>query len=146
MYVSISSGMGMPSNGLYSKLKTFKRFAMATLKIKWLSAITVFTFILGAFFFVNGMERKEERTPEVKTTQTSNFLVNKSAEFSPRATVDIDLNCESTDPRHCVYELTAEGMANIPSQSSYTPDEIDEYLLKGWIEAEPDSSPGLYAN
>lgn len=80
MYVSIFSGMGMPSNGLYSKLKTFKRFAMATLKIKYLKgAVTLFALCLigTASAAPNGNGNEKENKKEVKA-ETEKILVNET--------------------------------------------------------------------
>lgn len=153
--MSIFSGTGMPSNRLYSKLKTFKRFAMATLKIKYLKgAITMFALCLigtaSAAPHGNGDEKekegKKEVKAEVKTTLTSDFLVNKNADFEPRDAANPLENCSSSSELHCVYQLTPEGMSNIPDQPSYSPADIAQFEADGWIEPHPDSNPGVYLN
>ncbi len=93
----------------------------------------------------NGDEKEEKKeVKETKTTLQSNFLVNKDTNFSPRENVDIDENCDPADTKSCVYQLTSDGMSNIPDQPSYTPAEIEQFETNGWIEPHPDSNPGLY--
>lgn len=95
----------------------------------------------------NGDEKEEKKeVKEVKTTLQSSFLVNKSANFEPRDTADPSNNCVTEETQHCVYQLTPEGMSNIPDQPDYTPAEIAQFETDGWIEPHPDSSPGLYTN
>jgi len=92
----------------------------------------------------NGDEKEEKEVKEAKTTLQSNFLVNKDTNFSPRENVNIDENCDPADTKSCVYQLTSDGMSNIPDQPSYTPAEIEQFESRGWIEPHPNSNPGLY--
>lgn len=124
---------------------------MATLKIKYLrGAITMFALCLigTASATPNGDEKEEKKEvkAEATTTLQSSFLVNKDTNFSPRESVDLGENCDPADTKHCVYQLTSEGMSNIPDQPSYTPAQIEQFEADGWIEPHPDSNPGLYTN
>ncbi|MBD1427039.1 hypothetical protein [Sphingobacterium arenae] len=94
----------------------------------------------------NGDEKEAKKEVKEITTLQSSFLVNKESAFEPRETANPSLNCDTEDTRHCVYELTSEGMSNIPEQSSYTPAEIDQFLADGWIEPHPDSDLAIYQN
>ncbi|NGM67325.1 hypothetical protein [Sphingobacterium sp. SGR-19] len=123
---------------------------MTALKIKYLKgAFTVFALCLigtvSAAPNGNG-EEKEKEVKETTTTLQSNFLVNKESSFEPRDTADPNNNCVTEETQHCVYQLTPEGMSNIPDQPSYSPAEIAQFEADGWIEPHPDSSPGLYTN
>lgn len=119
---------------------------MDILKIKWQRALSIFALVLAAFFVVNGMENKDEKHLEVKSTLVSDFLVNKGTAFSPRSTVNVSSNCIQTDSKSCVYQLTEEGMENVPDQQSYTPSQIEEFESNGWITPHPQSSSALYLN
>ncbi|KAA8474936.1 hypothetical protein BDE36_0211 [Arcticibacter tournemirensis] len=78
---------------------------------------------------------------------SGNFLVNKgTSNFQQRASVDPLANCNDTDSRHCVYDVTASGKTNIPDQTSYSDSEVTTYLSNGWIAADADSQPALYDN
>ncbi|RZF60246.1 hypothetical protein [Sphingobacterium corticibacterium] len=67
---------------------------MATLKIKWLSAASVFTILLGAFFMVKAMDKEP-----IKKVTTSKKLVTQTWKF---------IGEEDDDPLNAsFYELDA---------------------------------------
>lgn len=124
---------------------------MATLKKEYVKAVvTLFAVcLIGTATAApngNGNEKEKKEVKETKATLASNFLVNKESSFEPRDTVNPSTSCVTEETRSCVYQLTPEGMSNIPDQPSYTPAEIDQFEADGWIEPHPDSSPGLYTN
>lgn len=83
-------------------------------------------------------------TLNFKHSDVEEFLVNKEGEFEPRGSVDIQLNCEPAATTHCVFNVTPDGMLNIPEQSTYSATEIQAFEANGWITPHPDSANGNY--
>ncbi|MBE8719781.1 hypothetical protein [Sphingobacterium pedocola] len=96
--------------------------------------------------FDNKEDVEEKADAKKSAVLAPNFLVNKGASFSPRNTVNPSLNCNQTDSKNCTYQITAEGMENVPEQESYTPTQIEEYESNGWIEPHAQSGLALYQN
>jgi len=90
-------------------------------------------------------------TEKQSTTENNNafaptFLVNKGAQYEPRATVNPIQNCQTSDPQLCVFEVTSSGSSNIPDQPAYTPAEMQDYENQGWITPHADADEALYSN
>ncbi|TDQ81078.1 hypothetical protein [Sphingobacterium yanglingense] len=122
---------------------------MENLKNYWLKGIMGLMLVLGVgYFAVNASEKKadpgENKTEKVVTAP--DYLVNKGTDFQPRTSVNTGLYCNTTNPRHCVYIPTEEGMTEIPAKDSYSQTEIDNYVSQGWLAPHPSSSLALYAN
>lgn len=106
--------------------------------------------VLGGAIAMQSFTAKQVVSDEVEikenTALAPNFLVNKGTSFSPRSSVNTSTNCIQADSKSCVYELTEEGMENVPDQGSYTPSQIEEYESNGWISPHPQSASALYLN
>lgn len=111
----------------------------------FIGLVTLIVLLVGAFFIAKAMESKGVEAERTTTLQTE-FLVNKDTEFEPRDSANPLENCDTEDSKHCVYQLTSDGMNNIPEKSSYTPADIEDYEAKGWIEPHPESGLGIYLN
>ncbi|MDB5010793.1 MAG: hypothetical protein JWR67_1024 [Mucilaginibacter sp.] len=75
---------------------------------------------------------------------TNNFIVQPTADNFVQAVSASSSNCGTTATRSCIYNVTTEGQANIPDQSSYTAADVDGYVSNGWLTGS--SSHALYGN
>ncbi|NHA02506.1 hypothetical protein G7092_01795 [Mucilaginibacter sp. HC2] len=73
-----------------------------------------------------------------------NFIVQPTLDnFTEQSAVNTGM-CHSTATRQCAYSVTTTGKANIPDQSSYSADDIDDYVSNGWLSPASGSSAALY--
>ncbi|SEN08456.1 hypothetical protein SAMN05192574_102404 [Mucilaginibacter gossypiicola] len=80
-----------------------------------------------------------------KLSITANFLNQPTLDsFAQLASTPNFSDCKGTSDRLCVYDVTADGKANIPNQGSYTKSEIDTYLANDWIEPDASASNAQY--
>lgn len=85
-------------------------------------------------------------TPQEKSALiTADYIVQpEEQQFVPlMATPNLE-NCDPNPGKHCVYDVTSSGKANIVDQAEYSSTEIDNFLNEGWIQANSLSSEGLY--
>ena len=109
--------------------------------------------MLTTGFFLSAATIEKDGKQTKKLSITDDYLVQRvNNQVTPFGASGTPSGCVGTaDDLHCVYEVTEEGKANIPSlaslsQSYYTPAQINSYLSQSpaWLVPAPGSDIAIY--